>query len=95
MSMNRRNLNKRLRALRDAGLIKRYRRGVCSTAYQLNLNLIRACVGSNTNERVGPWMQTSPIDAAIKRLRDDLCGRLLPEPVGRPGNANDGHRSAD
>jgi hypothetical protein len=43
MGIKRRGVNVRLRALEDAGLIVRHRRGVRSTAYELDLNLIRLC----------------------------------------------------
>lgn len=49
LKVNRRNVNKRLRILADAGLIVRTRRGWLSTSYELNLSLIRRCVGSDLN----------------------------------------------
>jgi hypothetical protein len=46
MSIHRRNVNRRLLALEDAGLIVRHRRGMDSTLYRLDLDLIRRCDGS-------------------------------------------------
>lgn len=48
MKISRRNVNRRLKALEDAGFIVRHRRGTRSTAYQLNMRLIRLCDGSVT-----------------------------------------------
>ena len=47
MNINRRNVNKRLRALEDAGFIARCQRGERSTAYQLRMGVIRACGASS------------------------------------------------
>jgi hypothetical protein len=46
MNIHRRNVNRRLLALEDAGLIVRHRRGMDSTLYRLDLELIRRCDGS-------------------------------------------------
>lgn len=43
MCVSRRQLNRRLRLLEDAGLIVRHRRGTLSTAYQLDLKRLRLC----------------------------------------------------
>jgi DNA-binding transcriptional ArsR family regulator len=48
MNITRRNVNRRLRDLEDAGLIVRLQRGNRSTLYRLDLRTIRDCVGSDT-----------------------------------------------
>ena len=49
LKITRANVNKRLKALEDAGLISRLRRGRNrSTLYRLNLETIRACIASDT-----------------------------------------------
>jgi hypothetical protein len=79
MSIKRRGVNVRLLALEDADLIVRHRRGVRSTAYQLDLNLIRLCalgcpnaVSPSAHETRMKMKKDLPPPAVFNRSEDKL-----------------------